>query len=256
MVNLIGIPFDGKSSFLKGSASAPDAIRKEFLSPAYNPYSESLKEVYTLVRDCGNVRADSFEELGENIKSLNLTAEPSIFLGGDHSISYLTVRKLHQYHKRTFHILHFDAHADLYDQFEGDRFSHACPFARVMEEKLVLSLTQVGIRAMTPHQMEQAQRFDVQVFGMRRIADFNPGLLQGPLHISLDLDVFDPAFAPGVSHQEAGGISSRQLIDWLHQIKVPVIGADLVEYNPIRDKENITGALCAKLLKELVAIMG
>ena len=90
---------------------------------------------------------------------------------------------------------------------------------------------------------------------MQELDQFDPSALEGPVYISLDVDVFDPAYAPGVSHQEAGGISSRELINWLQKIKVPVIGADIVEYNPMRDKEGITAALCSKLMKEMIQLM-
>ena len=128
----------------------------------------------------------------------NILAEYSyLFLGGDHSITYPIVETLHALHG-PFHILHFDAHCDLYDEFEGDRFSHACPFARIMENDLASSLTQVGIRTMTPHQLEQAEKFGVEVYDMKDIAHFDPKSLEGPLYISFDLDVIDPAFAPGI----------------------------------------------------------
>ncbi|HLF63788.1 MAG TPA: agmatinase [Saprospiraceae bacterium] len=255
MVKLFGIPFDGKSSFMTGAALAPSRIRQEFASPAYNVYSESLIDVHARLLDAGDIHADTFEQLRQKFDALTLDKQPFLFLGGDHSISYLTINKMHSLYGKSFHVLHFDAHGDLYDEFEGDRFSHACPFARIMEENLVLSLTQVGIRAMTPHQREQADRFGVQAFGMQDLPKFEPQNLPGPLYISIDIDVFDPAFAPGVSHQEAGGVDSRQLIQWLQGIKSHVIGADLVEYNPLRDKEQITAALCAKLMKELIQLM-
>lgn len=255
MVTLMGVPFDGKSSFLKGAALAPERIRQEFRSSAYNAYSENLKDVHALVHDGGDISGNTFDELTNAFNNLTSGRNPYLFLGGDHSISYLTVKKMHTLYGANFHILHFDAHGDLYDEFEGDRYSHACPFARIMEENLVLSLTQVGIRTLTPHQRQQADRFGVQLFRMQEIAHFIPQNLPSPLYISLDMDVFDPAFAPGVSHQEAGGVDSRQVIQWLQSITSRVIGADLVEYNPIRDKEGITAALCAKLTKELINIL-
>lgn len=255
MVTLIGIPFDGKSSHMTGAALAPSRIRQEFASPAYNAYSEAMMDVHLRLHDAGDIRADTFEQLKQQFDDLKLSKDPCLFLGGDHSVTYLTISKMFAKYGPNFHILHFDAHSDLYDEFEGDRFSHACPFARVMEEGMAKSLTQVGIRTLTPHQKEQADRFGVRIYRMNELDQFDPSTLEGPIYISLDVDVFDPAFAPGVSHQEAGGISSRELINWLQKIKVPVIGADLVEYNPMRDKEGITAALCSKLMKEMIQLM-
>ena len=175
-------------------------------------------------------------------------------IGGDHSITYPLVKAYSQFYK-DFHILHFDAHSDLYDEYEGDKYSHACPFARIMEDKLTLRLMQIGIRTLNIHQRQQAEKYNVEILEMK---DFNinelPKLTK-PVYISLDMDAIDPAFAPGISHHEPGGLSSRQLIDVLHTIDVPVIGADLVEYNPNRDVSDITVALAAKLMKEIISKM-
>lgn len=255
-VNLLGIPFDGKSSFKGGARFAPHRIREEMRSPAYNSYSENRNPVLesNALNDLGDLQITTYEELKPALQDKVNTRSKYLFLGGDHSVTYPIVDVLHQLHG-PFHILHFDAHGDLYDEFEGDKFSHACPFARIMERGLASSLTQVGVRTMTPHQFDQAQKFGVEVYEMKDIAHFDPSWIDGPLYISLDLDIIDPAFAPGLSHREPGGVSPRMLIDWLHEIKVPVISADLVEYNPIRDIDDRTATVCYKLVKELLDVM-
>jgi arginase len=108
---------------------------------------------------------------------------------------------------------------------------------------------------MNPHQRAQAEHFGVEVIEMRA---FNPTLkleFRGPLYISLDLDVLDPAFVPGVSHHEPGGMCTRELLNVLHNLEQRPVGADLVEYNPTRDVNGVTAMVAAKLLKELVALM-
>jgi arginase family enzyme len=152
-------------------------------------------------------------------------------------------------------ILHLDAHPDLYDELDGNRRSHACPFARIMEEKLATRLVQVGIRTMNPHQRQQAERFNVEVIDMRHWQPGIPLEFDGPVYLSLDLDVLDPAFAPGVSHHEPGGLSTREVIHLIHSLKAPLVGADIVEYNPQRDPVGMTAMTAAKLLKEVVACM-
>ena len=112
-----------------------------------------------------------------------------------------------------------DAHPDLYDEFEGDRYSHACPFARIMDEQLADRLVQVGIRTMTEHQRAQARRFGVEVIEMRNIQGDLRVPLSTPVYVSIDVDALDPAFAPGVSHREPGGLSVRQLLSLLHGIE-------------------------------------
>jgi agmatinase len=151
-------------------------------------------------------------------------------------------------------ILHFDAHPDLYQDFEGDPLSHASPFARIMEAGLAARLVQVGIRTLNRHCREQAQRFGVEVIEMH---DFDAGRVpipQAPLYISIDLDALDPAFAPGVSHHEPGGLSSRELLRVLHRVEHRIVGADIVELNPSRDSHGVTATLAAKLVKELAAL--
>ncbi len=255
-IHLLGIPFDDKSSFAGGTCFAPTRIREELPCPAYNMYSENLRPVLDpdMLTDDGDITISDYSEFLPALKEHLSADRRYLFLGGDHSITFPVVEALHGLHG-PFHILHFDAHCDLYDEYEGDRYSHACPFARIMENDLALSLTQVGIRTMTPHQMEQAEKFGVEVFEMKQIAHFDPNYLEGPLYISFDLDVIDPAFAPGVSHRAPGGLSPRSIIDWLQEIDVPIIGADLVEYNPLRDVDGSTAGVCYKMVKELLDLM-
>jgi arginase family enzyme len=152
-------------------------------------------------------------------------------------------------------VLHLDAHPDLYPEFEGDPYSHACPFARVVEEGLAERLVQVGIRTMNGAQQAQAERHDVEVIDMRAWTAGRRPDVRGPLYLSIDLDAFDPAFAPGVSHREPGGLATRDAIDLIQRLPGPIVGADIVELNPSRDPIGITAPLAAKLVKELAARM-
>ena len=113
------------------------------------------------------------------------------------------------------------------------------------------NLVQVGIRTMNSHQKNQVDKFGVDVRQMKNLKTDDLVSFQNPLYISLDMDGLDPAYAPGVSHHEPGGLTSRQVFDLINQIKSPIIGADIVEYNPNRDTHDVTGALAAKLLKEI-----
>ena len=152
-------------------------------------------------------------------------------------------------------ILQFDAHSDLYDTFDGNRYSHACPFARIMEEGLAKRLVQIGVRTLNRHQQEQANRFGVEIIEMRDWAQHRVLAFEGPVYLSFDLDALDPAHAPGVSHQEPGGFTTRQVIDTLLALEADVIGADIVEFNPRQDVGHLTENLTAKLAKEIAARM-
>ena len=255
---LVGVPFDANSSYLRGAAGAPAAIRSAFHSSSSNYWSELGVDLGAegIYEDAGDLQfgQDAFAEIESRVGQLVDRGLRPLSLGGDHSITFPLVRAVS---KRVpdLTILHFDAHPDLYDDFENNRHSHASPFARIMEERLAKRLRQVGIRTLNRHQREQAERFGVEIIEMRNVPALEKMKVQGPVYISFDMDVLDPAFAPGISHREPGGMSVREAITHLHAIKGHVVGADLVEFNPAQDVSNVTAMVAAKLVKELLGIM-
>ena len=196
----------------------------------------------------------AIRQVSEDINTLLEKDVKIISLGGDHSITYPVIKAYAQRYP-SLTILHFDAHPDLYDDFEENPYSHASPFARIMEAKLAQRLIQVGIRTMNPHQRDQAKRFGVEVIPMREWQGQLFKNFSNPVYISLDLDVLDPAFAPGVSHYEPGGMNTRELISVIQNLKANIVGADIVELNPRTDRGGVTAMVAAKLLKELMAKM-
>jgi arginase len=254
---LIGLPYDASSSYRQGPAQAPGAIREALHCASTNDWSESLRDLSRLA-DHGDLAlpgsGEARELIEEGIRRVLDQGGMPISLGGDHSVTYPILRAIGPRHPNLT-ILHFDAHPDLYQDFEGDRHSHACPFARIMEDRLAKRLVQVGIRTLNAHQREQADRFGVDVIDMRAWTAGVRPKLQGPLYVSIDMDAFDPAFAPGVSHFEPGGLTSREVITLLQNLPGPLVGADVVEFNPGRDPLGITAPLCAKLVKELACRM-
>lgn len=259
-IRLIGLPTDRNSSFLRGPANAPAAIRDALFSDAGNAASESGAEIgrEIVIDDLGDLPLA--EEAGDDALIEQAVARAigdghaPLLLGGDHSVTYPILRAIAAAHGPV-EILHFDAHPDLYDELDGNRRSHASPFARIMEEGLASRLVQVGIRTLNSHQREQATRFGVEIVGMREFDVAKVPPMRGPTYVSIDLDGLDPAFAPGVSHHEPGGLSVRQLLDVLQRIEVPLVGADVVELNPDRDINGMTAAVAAKLVKELAALL-
>ncbi|NOT74359.1 MAG: agmatinase [Cyclobacteriaceae bacterium] len=260
MIATLDIPFDSNSSFLKGPALAPSKIREAFHSDSANYFSENFIDLksHSGVKDLGPLNFSENTHFSDVItsavKEVLSNYDKILSLGGDHSITYPIIRGVASKYK-DLTILHIDAHPDLYENFEGNRFSHASPFARIMEEGLATRLVQVGIRTMSQHQREQAEKYGVEVIHMK---NFNPQHrfnFRGPVYVSLDIDAIDPAFAPGVSHHEPGGLSSREVISILQNLSPTVIGADLVEFNPIRDPSGITAMLAAKLYKELLDLL-
>ena len=124
-----------------------------------------------------------------------------------------------------------------------------------MENRLANRLVQVGIRTLNTHQKEQAERFNVEIHQMKDFDLKRIPVFENPVYISLDMDGFDPAYAPGVSHHEPGGLSTRQVINLIQNINTEVIGADIVEFNPKRDFNNMTAYLVAKMMKEILGKM-
>ncbi len=250
-----GICYDEKSSFLRGPAKAPQLIRDRLWSSAYNHYAEDGTEVSPdMIEDIGDYTPEQYWDIYDHTKKHLTQGAKLLSIGGDHSVSYPIVKAFAKYHGG-FDILHIDAHGDLYDSYEGDKHSHACPFARIMEDQLTERLIQVGIRTFTPHQREQVVKYGVEVIEMKDFETDELPQFDRPLYISLDIDAFDPAYAPGVSHQESGGLTPRQVLGIIQNLKVPVLGADIVEYNPDKDVGGITSALSGKLMKEILAAM-
>lgn len=259
-VRLIGLPTDCNSSFMRGPAKAPALIRRQLNSPHGNMAGESGAEIGREIElfDAGDLPLTETPQDDALITAAVAAAlsagDAPLLLGGDHMVTFPIMRAIAGHHGPV-DILHFDAHSDIYDDFEGNPRSHASPFARIMEAGLARRLVQVGIRTLNAAQRSQIERFGVEVVPMR---DFTPDrvpVLAGPVYVSIDLDGLDPAFAPGVSHHEPGGLSVRNVLDVLARIEQPVVGGDIVEYNPDRDINDMTAVVAAKLLKELAALL-
>jgi agmatinase len=260
---LLGICFDAYSSYLRGAGEAPRKIREALRCDAANSWSETGVDlgVAGIYEDAGDLEfADSeaeqnaFGAIEAKVAELVEHGRRPVSLGGDHSITYPVVKAVaRRYPELT--IFHFDAHPDLYEEFEGNRLSHACPFARIMEAGLATRLVQVGIRTINRHQREQAARFGVEVVEMGALPAYAKLRSLGPTYITFDVDVLDPAFAPAISHREPGGMSVREAIAHLHAIEGEIVGADLVEFNPVQDVGGITATVAAKILKEILGIM-
>lgn len=257
-VALLGLPYDENSSAMKGPAEAPPLIRRSLFSEACNLWSESgldLEEPGRLL-DAGDLPSGPWREadtlISDAVAAVAERGLRPLLLGGDHAVTFPAVRGLRTHHEG-LEILHVDAHPDLYDEFEGNRASHACPFARILESGLARRLVQIGIRAMNGHQREQADRFGVEVIEMKDWRDACRLAFEGPIYLSVDMDGLDPAHAPGVSHREPGGLTSRQVIDAIRRVEGKVVAADIVEFNPRRDPAGVTAPVCAKLVKEIAA---
>jgi len=261
-IALLGVPFDRNSSFRKGPALAPAQIREALFSESTNMWTEKGIDLGTMsgwkafndlvLSDLDTQTA--FATIESAIHDLLKKKARVVALGGDHSITYPIIKAYGREYSN-LSILQLDAHPDLYDELNHNRYSHACQFARIMEENLVQRLVQVGVRSITGHQREQAKRFNVEIIEMIEKTRINELTFTGPVYLSIDMDCLDPAFAPGVSHHEPGGMSTREVIEIIQNLKGNVVGADIVELNPELDPLKITGMVAGKLLKEILGRM-
>lgn len=272
-VNILGITFDGAASVGKGAAMGPEQIRKctEVLPPV-NQNGQFFRDLK--VYDAGDVEFSLdwqkyYADVEEKAAELLETGKFCIFLGGDHSVTIplsRAIRKVHPDKKIGF--IHFDSHPDLCDEYEGSKWSHACPLRRVVDDVIAPGdLAQVGIRSYEYEETEFFQEhpelmviraYDVFQDGYKaaseklveKFADYDF------VYITLDIDVLDPAFAPGTGTPEAGGLSSRELMYIINELmnRTPVKAMDIVEVSPPLDTENqITSWAAAKIIYEVFA---
>lgn len=272
-VCVMGITFDGAASVGKGAALGPAEIRKcsEVLPPV-NSTGEFFEELK--VYDMGDVEfsldwAAYYKEVEEEALKLLQTDKFCIFLGGDHSVTIPLGKALGKYYEgKKLGVIHFDSHPDLCDEYEGSKWSHACPLKRVLEDAIEPEdLAQVGIRSYEYEEVEfYAAHPETMVIKAYEI--FREGyeaatekLIEkfkdyDAVYITLDIDVLDPAYAPGTGTPEAGGLSSRELMYMINQLmeKLPVKAMDIVEVSPSLDTENqITSWAAVKIIYEVFA---
>eukprot|EP00850_Spirogloea_muscicola_P021649 SM000257S08633 [mRNA] locus=s257:65975:68022:+ [translate_table: standard] len=272
---LLGVPLGHNSSFLQGPAFAPPRIREAIWCGSTNSTTEEGKELTDprVMTDAGDVPIQELRDCGVNDEGLMRIVSNAVklvmaeaplrplVLGGDHSIAFPSVRAVTEHLGGPVDILHFDAHPDIYDKFEDNPFSHASPFARIMEGGHARRLLQVGIRSINKEGRDQGRRFGVEQYEMRTFQEDRADLQHLELgkgvkgvYVSIDVDCLDPAFAPGVSHIEPGGLSFRDVLNILQRLKGTIVAGDVVEFNPQRDTvDGMTAMVAAKLVRELAA---
>jgi len=254
---VLGLPTYQNSSFIKAPLDAPARIAAAMKREESNGWTETgldLSRPGTLgfLGDLSLETPDDFERIRAASAAVFGSRRP-VFLGGDHSVTYPILAGLHG-RVGPVDVVHVDAHPDLYDDYEGNPLSHASPFARALERGFIRTLHQFGIRTLNAHQRAQVARFGVRCHEMRDRASWPALELAGPVYVTIDLDGLDPSCAPGVSHWEPGGLTVRETLDLLHSIRAPVVGGDVVEYNPARDPQGITAVVAARLALEIAGL--
>lgn len=254
---IIGLEWDASSSHARGAALAPTVVKRLLTSESSSAYSIDLVDMRAAIEsyvipempeDAAAAR-DAMTKAVSNALSHGLAP---ISIGGDHSVTYPVLRAIAATHGPV-NVLHVDAHPDLHDEFEGDRYSHASPFARSLEDGLIRNLVQVGIRCWDPSQKPLAEKYGVRMLRADETDRVPDDIFDGPLYMTIDLDGLDPAFAPGVSHPEPGGLSTLDVLKLIGRVRGQLVGADIVELNPERDWQMTTARVVVRLIKELAA---
>ncbi|TDQ02289.1 MULTISPECIES: agmatinase [unclassified Leifsonia] len=270
-----GIPFDSGVSYRPGARFGPNHIREasRLLRP-YNPALNVSPFEISQVADAGDIAVNPFniEEAIETVQqaALDLTTDGALLLtlGGDHTISLPLLRAAATRHGPVA-LLHFDAHLDTWDTYFGAEFTHGTPFRRAFEEGVIDSeaLSHVGTRGPLygKRDLEDDRRFgfgivtssDVLHQGVHEVtAKLRDRIGNRPLYVSIDVDVLDPAHAPGTGTPEAGGMTSRELLEILRGLRgLNLVGADVVEVAPAYDHAEITGVAAAHLAYDLVSLL-
>lgn len=255
---LIGAPMDYTVSFRPGSRFAAKRIREvSYNLEEYSFYCHKdlmdcdFYDAGDLALPFGNVDK-SLDIIYKSVSSVAKDGKIPFTIGGDHLISYATIKGvMDKYPDLT--VLHFDAHADLREDYAGEHQSHATVIGKVVRELGVKNVYQFGIRSGTKDEWEFAQK-NTKIFPFEAKAPLESVLneLKGkPVYITIDIDVVDPAFAPGTGTPEAGGITSKELLDCLKIMSnLDVVGFDIIEVAPVYDVSDITSVLAAKVLRE------
>ena len=256
----VGLPCDSQSTFRRGASEGPSRIRLAYDGRCYNATTELGADLGGRVSNVGDwspgrAWQDTREDYQVRAEEMFAGEAVPFFAGGDHAVTMPLVEAL-AILEEPVHVVQLDAHPDLYPEFDGDRWSHACVGARVLEMEHVASLTQIGVRTLNRPQLEVARRHAGRLTILEaRDAPFRPSDLahipkHAAVYLTVDLDAFDPAYAPGVSHPVPGGISPRQALALIQEAPWRLVGMDAVEVNPSADRGDRTALLAARLLHE------
>jgi agmatinase len=274
-VAVLGVPFDSGVSYRPGARFGPGHVRasSKLLRP-YNPALDVMPFGTQQVADAGDIGinpfdiAEAIETIDRSVTELRTDGTQLLTIGGDHTIALPILRSLARDHGPVA-VLHFDAHLDTWDTYFGAPYTHGTPFRRASEEGLIdlERSMHVGIRgplyssrdleddAVLGFQVVRSD--DFQFDGVASIVDrVRRRLADGPVYVSVDIDVLDPAHAPGTGTPEAGGLTSRELLNVLRGlVGADVVGADIVEVAPAYDHAELTGIAAAHVGYELLSVL-
>lgn len=274
-VAVVGVPFDSAVSYRPGARFGPAHVRASSkLLRGFNPVQDIEPFAVQQVVDAGDIACNPFDigeairQIDEGARELASTGAKLMTIGGDHTIALPLLRVMHEMHG-PIAVVHFDAHLDTWDTYFGAPYTHGTPFRRASEEGLIdkTGSIHVGIRGplYSRQDLTDDQVLGFQVLGCHEMDDLGwRGVVERirarvgdrPTYVSLDIDVLDPSFAPGTGTPEAGGLTSRELLNILRSFAdLNLVGADIVEVAPAYDQAEITGVAASHAAFELISAM-
>ena len=274
-VAVAGVPFDSGVSYRPGARFGPAHVREasRLLRP-YNPAQDVFPFGAQQVADAGDIVANPFDisaavaEIAAGARALRARADRLVVIGGDHTIALPLLRSVAEEHGPVA-VLHFDAHLDTWDTYFGAPTTHGTPFRRASEEGLIdlTASMHVGIRGplYAKTDLEDDERLGFAIISSEFVEEHGVAAAverirarvgDKPLYISIDIDVLDPAHAPGTGTPEAGGLTSRELLRMLRALTdLRIVGADVVEVAPAYDHAQVTAVAASHVVYELLSAM-
>ncbi len=263
----IGIPFDDATTYRPGARFGPMGVRdgSRLLRP-YNPFQGVYPFDELNACDAGDVDTvpghieDTMKKVEEGLLNILVFSTPFI-VGGDHSITLPVLRAVHKVHGRV-NLIHMDSHYDFWDSHWGKKYDHGTWLRRALEEGLLEEVVQIGIRGsvFSHEDVEDSKRLGITSFSIREVKK-NWGevmdrvkALRGPTYVSFDIDVVDPAFAPGTGTPEVGGLTSFEALELVRGLPVELVGFDVVEVSPPYDVSELTTMLASNLIYEAMSL--
>lgn len=275
-VHILGVPFDTGVSYRPGARFGPGHIRasSKLLRP-YNPGLDVAPFARRQIVDCGDLSVNPFS-IDEAIDTVSAAAialgrdgATPLILGGDHTLALPMLRAMNALHQAPIAVLHFDAHLDTWDTYFGAPFTHGTPFRRASEEGLIDLERSMHVGTRGPlygaADLDDDARLgfaivrsdDYEFDGTASIVErIRKRVTGGPVYVSIDIDVLDPAHAPGTGTPEAGGLTSRELLNTLRGLAgLDIVGVDLVEVSPPYDHAELTGVAAAHVAYEMLSVL-
>lgn len=264
----VGVPFDDGTTYRTGPRFGPSSIRQgSRLLRKYNPFVDVEPFEQLNACDWGDVNTipgyieDTFAIINRDMKNIASKCVP-FTAGGDHSIALPILRAMHEIHGKV-NLVHLDSHYDFWDNYWGKKYTHGTWLRRAKEENLLNEVIQVGIRASIygKEDIEDSKKLGITYYTTNSTKSETSAIikhvnsLKGKTYVSLDIDVVDPAFAPGTGTPEVGGLSSFEIMDIVRKFDIETVGMEVVEVSPPYDVSELTSMLAANLLYEGMSIL-